>query len=108
MLQAAWDGVSGRELDQSKVRKASGGEVAYIHKTNLCTKVPRQKAIGLGAKIITVRLIDINNGNASVENYRSRLVARESKKDVKPDLLAATPTLEALQAIISLCVSGNK
>ena len=49
-LQEAWDDVSGRELDASKVRKARAEEVAYIHKTKLYTKVPRSKATNLGPK----------------------------------------------------------
>ena len=53
-LQQAWDDVSGHELDAGKVRKARGEEVAYIHKTNLHTTVPRSKAADLGAKIISV------------------------------------------------------
>ena len=75
-LQQAWDDVSGREFDAGKVRKARSEEVADIHKTNLYTKVPRSKATKLGATVITVRWIDINKGDAVLENYRSRLVAR--------------------------------
>ena len=59
-------------------------------------------------KVLPVRWLDINNGHAVVENYRSRLVAREIKRDDRPDLFAATPPLEALKVIISMCASGNK
>jgi hypothetical protein len=107
-LQQAWDDVSGRELKASKVREARAEEIEYIHKTNLYTKVPRSKATNLGAKVISVRWIDINKGDAILENYRSRLVAREIKKDDRPDLFAATPPLEALKTILSMCASGNK
>ena len=75
-LMEAWDDVSGKELDPDKVTAARQEEVAYIHKTRLYTKVPRDKAKKLGAKIITVRWIDISKGDNEHENYRSRLVAR--------------------------------
>ena len=55
-----------------------------------------------------MRWIDINKGDAIMEDYMSLLVAREIKKDDRPDLFAATPPLADLQAIISLCASGNK
>ena len=70
--------------------------------------MPRSKAKSLGKKVITVRWIDINKGDAVDTNYRSRLVAREIKTDVRPDLFAATPPLEAMKLILSLLTSGNK
>lgn len=107
-LQQAWDDVSGRELNAAKVREARALEVQYIHKTKLYTKVPRDKAKQLSAKVISVRWVDINKGDADTENYRSRLVAREIKRDNRLDLFAATPPLEALTAIISMCTSCIK
>ena len=79
-LQQAWDDVSGRELKASKVREARAEEIEYIHKTNLYTKVPRSKATNLDAKVISVRWIDTNKGDAILENYRSRLVASEMQR----------------------------
>ena len=107
-LMEAWDDVSGKELDPNKVVKARREEVEYIHKTRLYTKVPRQKAKDANAKVITVRWIDINKGDQQNENYRSRLVAREIKKDGRPDLFAATPPLEALKIILSMLANSNK
>ena len=107
-LQVAWDDVSGRELEPSKVRLARKEEIDYVHKSNLYTKVPREKAKKLKAKVITVRWIDINKGDSIAENYRSRLVAREIKTDGRPDLFAATPPLEALKVVLSMLTSGNK
>ena len=103
----------GRRIRQSlgppqKVAKAREEEVSYIHESKLYTKVPRAKAKTAGAKVITVRWIDINKGDNVNENYRSRLVAREIKKDGRPDLFAATPTLEALKVVLSMLASSNK
>ena len=83
-LRHAWDDGSGRELDASNVRKARAEEVAYIHKINLHTKAPRSKATNLGTKVISVRWIDDSKGDAILENYRSRPVAREIKNDTRP------------------------
>ena len=107
-LLQAWDDVTGKELDSGKVVKARNEEVAYIHKSKLYTKVPRSKAKGLGAKVISVRWTDINNGDIECPNYRSRLVARETKRDNRPDLFAATPPLEAMKVLLSLLSSSNK
>ncbi len=63
MLQEACGDVSGKELDASKVRQARPEEVEYIRKTNLYTKGPREMAKQAGAKVISVRWIDINKGD---------------------------------------------
>ena len=107
-LQQAWDDVSGRELDPSKDTEARKEEVEYIHTSNPYTKVPRSKTKALRATVITVRWIDINKGDAILENDRSRLVARGIKKDDRPDQFAATPPLEALEMIISMFTNGNR
>ena len=67
-----------------------------------------KKAKGLKAKVISVRWIDINKGDSTAENYRSRLVAREIKTNGRPDLFAATPPLEALKVVLSLLTSNNR
>ena len=76
-LMQAWGDVTGDEFDAQKVALARQEEVEYIHKTNLYTKVLRSKAKSQGAKVITVRWIDINKGDALNPKYCSRLVARE-------------------------------
>ena len=102
-LMQAWDDVTGKELDAEKVALARQEEVEYIHKTNLYTKVPRSKAKSQGAKVITVRWIDINKGDVLNPKYRSRLVAREIKKDLRTDMLAATPPNRSYEdALISV------
>ena len=107
-LQQSWGGVSGGELSASKVRKTRPEEVAYIRKTSLYTKVARSKATTLSATIITARWIHNDNVGAVLENYRSRLVAREIKKDHRPYLFPGTPPLEALGAIVSMCIMGQQ
>ncbi len=42
-----------------------------------------------------IRGVDVNKGDDKSPEYRSRLVAKEIKKDDRTDLFAATPPLEA-------------
>ena len=52
-----------------------------------------------------MRWIDCNKGDPVHPNFRSRLVAKEIKKDSRIDLLAATPPLEAKKILFSLAVT---
>ena len=54
--------------------------VVSIHNTHLYTKAQRSNAESLGARVVTARWIDIDEGDAILENYRSRLVSREAKE----------------------------
>ena len=54
-----------------------------------------------GKSPIGTRWIDINKGDSIKTNYRSRLVAKEFKVDVRPDLFAATPPTECLRLLLS-------
>ena len=58
-----------------------------------------------GKRPIGVRWIDCNRGDAVHPNFRSRLVAKEIKKDSRIDLFAATPPLEAKKILFSLVVT---
>ena len=50
---------------------------------------------------IGTRWIDINKGDTQNPKYRSRLVAKEYKVDIRPDLYAATPPTECLRLLLS-------
>ena len=52
-----------------------------------------------------MRWIDINKGDTENPNYRSRLVAKEFKTDINPELYAATPPSECLRMLISRMAS---
>merc|ERR1712086_908052 len=56
-----------------------------------------------GAKVITTKWLDTNKGDADSPNYRSRLVGREVKYDKRLDMFSATPPLETLKVLISMC-----
>ena len=76
-LEVAWDDVSGAELDPQKVRRTREEEIEYVKKMDLYKKVPIQQCYSKTGKApISVRWIDINEGDDVNPNYRSRLVAR--------------------------------
>ena len=52
-----------------------------------------------------MRWIDINKGDKTNPEYRSRLVAKEIKRDSRIDLFAATPPLEAKKMLFSMAVT---
>ena len=56
----------------------------------------RTEAFINGCKVISTRWIDINKGDDKKPNYRKRI-----------DLFAATPLLEALKAVLSICASSQ-
>ena len=58
-----------------------------------------------GKAPIAVRWVDINEGDDSHPNYCSRLVAKEFKTDLRPELYAATPPSECLRMLISKVAS---
>ena len=58
-----------------------------------------------GAAPIGTRWVDVNKGDDSKPEYRSRLVAKEIKTNKREDLFAATPPLEAQKILLSLAVT---
>ena len=61
------------------------------------SKVLREEARMIVAKVITTKWFDANKGSEAEPNYRSRLVGRELNLSDRPDLFAATPPLEKPQ-----------
>ena len=49
--------------------------------------------------------MDINKGDEDSPEYRSRLVAKEIKRDRNQDLFAATPPLEAKKILLSMAMT---
>ena len=53
-------------------------------------------------------MVDINKGDTTDPNYRSRLVAKEFKTDERPEWYAATPPGECLKVLLSKMAAGKK
>ena len=67
-----------------------------IRNHNVYEKVPLEECHQKTGKApIKVKWVDINKGDEINKEYRSRLVAKEIKRDKREDLFAATPPLEA-------------
>ena len=100
------DDISFKKLDKSKAIEARKLEVEFFRKMNVYRKVPRSKA--KGQKIIATKWLDVNKGDEERPNYRARLVGCELKlKDKRLDLFAATPPLESLRLLCSMCASNQ-
>ena len=76
----------------------------FIRDRGIYSKVKRDKWM----KVITTKWLDVNKSDDANPNIRSRLVGRELKLDNRLDLFAATPPLEALRIICSLCASHQR
>ena len=88
------------------VMQARAEEVKYVQQMKLYKKVPVSTCKQVTGKApIQTRWIDTNKGDEKNPQYRSRLVAKEIKRDNRPDLFAATPPLEALRMVISCAAS---
>ena len=101
-----FDDVHGKWLEKERAIEARRLELKFFRKMGVYTKVPRKEAGN--SKVITIRWIDVDKGDAENPNYRSRLVGWEIKKDKRPDPFAATPPLESLRYIIRKCASNQK
>ncbi len=93
------DDATGAPLDKEMAIRARKLEIDYFREMGVYTKVAREKWM----KVISTRWLDINKGDEGAPNYRARLVGREIKMDKRGDLFAATPPLESLRMIISIC-----
>lgn len=60
-----------------------------------------------GKKPIGTRWVDTNKVDATNPKVRSRLVAQEINRSKMPELFAATPPLEYIKYLISLCASSQ-
>ena len=104
----AWDDVTGQELEPAEVRKARKAEMEYMNKMKVYTVCPVEECIkATGRPPIGTRWIDINKGDAETKNYRSRWVAQQFKKGEDWEMFSATPPLEAVRYIISVCASSK-
>ena len=99
--ETAWDDVTNAPLNPVLMRKAREVEMEYFERLGVYERVPRSHQVAIGGKIIGVRWVDVNKGDSTDPDYRSRLVGREFAIGRDDALYAATPPLEALRLIIS-------
>ena len=73
----AWDDATDVGLNPKEVRAARKVKMEYLDKLHVYDRVARSEVTRTGGKLIGVRWLDVNKGDASNRNYRSRLVGRE-------------------------------
>ena len=82
-------------------------EIDFLKKMKVYDQVHRSFAAG--KKVISTRWLDINKGDSERLDYRARLVGRELRlNDHRLDLFAATPPLESLRLLCSICASNQR
>ena len=101
MQEVAWDDVSGEFLCPKEVLRARLKELQYVREKKVWSKITRKQARDMGVKVIGTRWIDINKGDSTVPNHRSRFVAKEYNDGKDATLFASTPPLEALRMLVS-------
>ena len=79
----------------------------FFKRMGVYKKAPRDVAKKMSCKVITRKCVDTNKGDSSRPNYRRRLVGREVKYDKRLNLLSATPPLETLKLLCSMCARGQ-
>ena len=97
----AWDDVNVKNRDAEDVKKARKLELEYFEKLGVYTRVPKSHQLRTGGKIIGTRWVDVDKGDETERNYRSRLVGKEYNTYADDYLYAATPPLQALRLVIS-------
>ena len=101
------DDISAKPLEKNKAIEARRLEIEFFRRKQVYEKVPRSQAAG--RNVISTRWLDVNKGDQQRLNYRARLVGRELKlKDKRLDLFAATPPLETLRLLCSMCASNQR
>ena len=103
----AWDDVSGSELDHELVLKAREEEMEQFRKHGVYEKVKEDICWSVTGKApIGSRWIDINKGDESNPDYRSRLVAQQIKHHSnEKKIFVATPPLEAQKLLFSMAMT---
>ena len=100
--------VSGCRLDPIKMRQARAEELQEVHRFGVYVEAPIGEAIRVtGRKPIGSRWSDINKGDEKAPKYWSRLCAKvfRASDPQKAGCFAATPPLEALKLLLSMCMS---
>ena len=101
------DDLTGQLLDPALVRAAWQQELDFPQTEEVWTKRPMDEARRkTGKPPITVRWVDVNKGDDTNPNIRSRLVARQIRQPGEEAIFAPTPPLESLRTILFLAATN--
>ena len=76
-FQLAVNDVSGKLLDASKVKEARKTELEIIDKYGVWKLITKKEAADRGLSPVALRWVNINKGDDTEEDYRSRVVVKE-------------------------------
>ena len=100
------DDVSGQPLSRELVKAARDEEMVEYEQHQVYSKRPISECIRVtGKKPIGSKWIDINKGDVSNPNYRSRFVAKEIKREASDDMSEPTPPHEAKNRFFSMALT---
>ncbi len=103
-----WDDVSGEPLSTERVIRARLEEIEEFPKREVYDKVPISQCWERTGKApIGVRWVDINKGDSVSPENRSRLVAKEIKKD-EGRLICGHSPLRGKESSVLICGHGGK
>ena len=102
-----WDDAKGGWLDPDLCAKGRAEEMEYIKKHQVYTRVPRTTCWEeTGRPPIKTGWAETNKGTPEKPNVRCRWVAKDFKREPRPDLYAPMPPIEALRLVLSNAATG--
>ena len=101
-----YDDLTKQPLREDLVRAAIGKELDYFEQKGVWRLVPAEEAKKVtGRPAITVRWVHVNKGDDLNPNMRSRLVARQIRRNGEEAIFAPTPPLEGLRTVLSVAAT---
>ena len=103
---AYWDENTGEQLPSDLVEASRSEELKFMANWQVWDEVPTAECLQrTGKKPLGSKWVDVNKGDRTSPDVRSRLVAREIAYHKNDDFYAATPPLEALRMLLSIVAS---
>lgn len=100
------DDLTGQALDAALVRAAKKKELEHFDGKDVWELRPISECRRLTGKApVTVRWVDMNKGDDTTPNVRSRLVARQIRQAGEDAIFTPTPPLGALRQIIPMAAT---
>ena len=108
VFDAVFDDITGMQLPADLVAKARGDEIRFLLEFPVYTPVSEEMT--RGKHVIGTRWVDVNKGDWSAPNIRSRLCAKEYKwkNPWLEDTFAGTPPWEGTKFIISKAMTQQR
>ena len=77
--------------------------IDFFNIMKVYANVNREEVKWFGAKVITIRWLDVNTGDNGNPGYRARLVGREIKKGSRYELSVVISPIEVFRVMSSIC-----